>query len=155
MMPAGTAIDRGLTGAQALPCPIPGNEMVASQGNDRVTVPGCEPSPSTKRGLTLMDYLLLNSRERLKQMADKLQNSWSSVRPHTIDTKVTVLTMTAETDLDKRVWLTPTSAMSGDPMAAILALMPNPKIAWFDSTGHYVASAVMVDFRPNCLADWI
>ncbi|MEG5267237.1 hypothetical protein TRP66_23380 [Pseudomonas sp. JDS28PS106] len=102
-----------------------------------------------------MDYLLLNAGERLEQMADELQNSWSSVLTHTIDTKVTVLTMTAETDLDKRIWLTPDSGMSGDPVAAILALVPDPKITWFDSTGHYVASAVMVAFRPNSWADWI
>lgn len=87
-----------------------------------------------------MDYLLLNAGERLEQMADEMQNSWSSVLTHTINTEVTVLTMTTETDLEKGIRITPQGGVCSDPVTTVFALVLDTEIARFDSMGHYEAS---------------
>jgi hypothetical protein len=56
-------------------------------------------------------------------VADELQNGWSSINTHTVNTEVAVLAVATKTDLDKCIWITPESAVHSDPALTVFALM--------------------------------
>jgi hypothetical protein len=85
-------------------------------------------------------------------MPYKLQDCWSSINTHTINTEIAVLAMTTKPNFEKDIRFSPKRGVSSDPLLTVFTLMTNSKIARFYTGGHGCASEMAEVVRPSFLA---